>query len=77
MAVDIEKKLPKMRFECPVVSWTAYKSQIEKLGVIAEAFLEGDNLSSPSVQAVIEQQLDDSSHGVHLLSTHEQVTETL
>lgn len=76
MANDIEDKLPEMKFECNCVSWngneySGYKSQIKRLGVIAEAFLEGDNQSSPSVQAVVED--TDGEYHVHILSTHEQI----
>ncbi len=78
MADDICNQLPKMIFQCSSVSWngneyTGYKAQIAKLGVIAEAFLEGDCLSSPSVQALIEPECIDGKPCVHLLSTHEQV----
>jgi len=78
MAHDINEKLPEMVFQCSSVAWngnqyTGYKSQIERLGAIAEACIEGDNLTSPSVQAVIEPDTDNGEHCVHLLSTHEQV----
>jgi hypothetical protein len=78
MADDINNQLPEMIFQCSSVSWngneyTGYKAQIAKLGVIAEAFLEGDCLSSPSVQAIIEPDCTDGKPCVHLLSTHEQV----
>ena len=79
VASDIEKKLPEMKFQCPAMSWngneySGYKIQIQKLGVIAEAFFEGDNRTSPSVQAVIEPDCRTGEHCVHLLSTHEQVS---
>lgn len=78
VANDILKKLPEMNFECPSVSWNGnefigYKVQIRNLGVIAEAFLEGDSLSSPSVQAVIEPDEKTGKHNVHIMSSHEQV----
>lgn len=78
VAADILKRLPTMNFECPSVSWngnefTGFRAQIEKLGVIAEAFLEGDDFSSPSAQAIIEPDELNGEHIIHVISSHEQV----
>lgn len=78
MADDIERELPNMKFECNRVSWhgdeehVGYMQQISRLGVIAEAFVDGEDIASPSAQAVID---PDLAHGriVDVLSTHEQV----
>ena len=78
IADEIELALPRMVFECPGMTWlgnnehAGFKDQIKSLGVVAEAVLVGNDLSSPSVQAVIEPQ-DKASHTVRLLSTHEQI----
>eukprot|EP00814_Leptocylindrus_danicus_P022029 CAMPEP_0116047256 /NCGR_PEP_ID=MMETSP0321-20121206/28762_1 /TAXON_ID=163516 /ORGANISM="Leptocylindrus danicus var. danicus, Strain B650" /LENGTH=269 /DNA_ID=CAMNT_0003529059 /DNA_START=575 /DNA_END=1384 /DNA_ORIENTATION=- len=77
MANDIEKLLPTMKFECSAVTWagngfTGFRNQMQRLGCIGEALLEGDSLQSPSVQGVISQD-DDGRPVVRILSTHEQV----
>ena len=78
IADEIELTLPNMRFECPGMTWmgsngqVGFKQQIESLGAVAEAFLDGNDLSSPSVQGVIEPE-DMGNLKVRLLSTHEQI----
>ena len=78
VAKDLLDRLPAMKFECPTVSWNGnqflgFRAQIEKLGVIAEVFLEGDDFTSPSVQAIIEPDQNTGKHIVHVTSSHEQV----
>lgn len=80
MAAEIETMLPCLKFECPCMTWdgcdehTGFKSQIAKLGVIAEAFLDGEVPASPSFQAVVEPDSHVSGgHSVRMLSTHEQL----
>ena len=81
MADDIESTLPsRLKFECPCMTWEGcdqhigFRSQIAKLGVIAEAFLDGEVPTSPSFQAVIEPDSHiDGGHSVKMLSTHEQL----
>lgn len=77
MADDIEKEFPNMKFECTCNSWNgsttnaSFVEQMSRLGVIAEAFMEGEMVTSPSVQAVIDPNI--VGHRVEILSTHEQV----
>jgi len=73
MAEDIESSFPKMKFTCPCATWNSYRPQLKRLGVIAEMFLEGKDISSPSVQAIIEPDCATGNHCVHILSTHEQI----
>lgn len=79
MASDIELSLPGMKFEDPMISWEGspsfqgFENQIACLGVIAEAFLEGDVQSSPSVQAFVDPTDCEKQDAVHILSTHEQI----
>eukprot|EP00557_Chaetoceros_sp_GSL56_P007816 CAMPEP_0176505614 /NCGR_PEP_ID=MMETSP0200_2-20121128/16594_1 /TAXON_ID=947934 /ORGANISM="Chaetoceros sp., Strain GSL56" /LENGTH=675 /DNA_ID=CAMNT_0017905191 /DNA_START=290 /DNA_END=2320 /DNA_ORIENTATION=- len=78
VAQDIEMEFPNMNFECKTSSWkrdathAGYAEQIPRLGVIAEAFIEGSVVTSPSVQAVIDPKLV-GEHRIEILSTHEQV----
>ena len=75
MSARIEQKLPKMKFEDPNMTWNdkvkhlGFKTQIQRLGVIAEAFIEGEVPTSPSIQAVIEP----NDKRVSIISTHEQL----
>jgi hypothetical protein len=75
IAALIETELPKMKLEDQNLTWydtdkhVGFKSQIERLGVIAESFITGEFPSSPSVQAVIEPK----DGRVSVISTHEQL----
>jgi hypothetical protein len=75
MASLIEKELPTMKFEDPKMTWydddkhVGFKTQIRRLGVIAESFIEGEVPTSPSIQAVIEP----NDIRVSIISTHEQL----
>jgi len=73
LATEIEKLLPTMTILDPEQKWQGtaskpgYKDQITRLGVIAESFVEGKIIGSPSVQGVI-------GYGFcHIISTHEQI----
>eukprot|EP00546_Thalassionema_frauenfeldii_P016047 CAMPEP_0178900156 /NCGR_PEP_ID=MMETSP0786-20121207/3316_1 /TAXON_ID=186022 /ORGANISM="Thalassionema frauenfeldii, Strain CCMP 1798" /LENGTH=262 /DNA_ID=CAMNT_0020571127 /DNA_START=143 /DNA_END=931 /DNA_ORIENTATION=- len=68
-----------MKFECIDSSWegdsgskTSFKASMQEIGAIAEAFVEGDETTSPSVQAVIEPN-NTAGERVVILSTHEQI----
>lgn len=75
IAALIEAALPNMKLEDPNLTWhdtlhhVGFKTQIERLGVIAESFVIGEFPSSPSVQAVIEPK----DGRVSVISTHEQL----
>lgn len=80
MATQIEKEFEKMlKFEDPAMTWngdkkhTGFQKQIERLGVIAETFIEGEVPSSPSIQAVIEPNDENVGGRVSIVSTHEQI----
>ena len=78
IAVDIENKFPQMKFECGEISWcgdrnrASFIDQMSRLGAIAEAYIEGPCVASPSVQAVVDPALEGADR-VKILSTHEQV----
>ncbi|MGF1496372.1 MAG: peptide ligase PGM1-related protein, partial [Elainellaceae cyanobacterium] len=57
-----------LRFQAPCESWENFRSRIGALGAIAEAFVEGDEKRSPSVQGRITPAGD-----VEVLSTHDQI----
>jgi hypothetical protein len=63
----ISHRLPKLSFQCET-DWANYSRRIPELGAIVEAFVEGSEKRSPSVQGRI------TPHGeVELLSTHDQI----
>jgi hypothetical protein len=80
LAKDIESELPKMKFQCSSkkLSWLGteghlgFVEQIARLGVIAEVFLEGDEIRSPSAQLTIDPENSDP-YKVEIISTHEQI----
>ncbi|KAL7535968.1 hypothetical protein ACHAXR_006837 [Thalassiosira sp. AJA248-18] len=79
MAVMIENEFETiMKFEDPALTWhgdgknDGFQKQIERLGVIAEAFLCGEVPTSPSIQAVIEPNNKEKGK-VSIISTHEQL----
>ncbi len=57
-----------MRFQSAKESWGNFRARITELGAIAEAFIEGENKRSPSVQGRIT-----PSGEVEILSTHDQI----
>ncbi len=80
LSIQIEKEFEsQLKFEDPSTSWYGtekhfgFKKQIERLGVIAEAFIEGEVPTSPSIQAVIEPGNGVENGSVSIISTHEQV----
>ncbi|KAL7544129.1 hypothetical protein ACHAWF_007516 [Thalassiosira exigua] len=80
MATSIEKQFQWMKFEDSLMTWygdeqnVGFRTQIERLGVIAETFIEGEIPTSPSVQAVIEPNDGQKPGGrVSIVSTHEQL----
>lgn len=73
----IQQQFPNMDFQDKAVRWgstgehPSFEVQIERLGVIGEAFM--DNIaSSPSVQGIVEQS-EEGTAIVHIVSTHEQL----
>lgn len=64
----IERALPELRFQCKTETWDSFEQKIEELGAIAEAFIEGEEKYSPSVQGRVTPKGD-----VEILSTHDQV----
>jgi hypothetical protein len=57
-----------MRFEAQGMTWEAYLAKARQMGAIVEAFIEGDEKRSPSVQFRI-----DPLGAVECVSTHDQV----
>ncbi len=64
----VKAALPQLRFQCESETWTSFERKIGELGAIAEAFIEGKNKYSPSVQGRVTPKGD-----VEVLSTHDQV----
>ncbi|MCU0544181.1 MAG: peptide ligase PGM1-related protein [Oscillatoriaceae cyanobacterium Prado104] len=60
--------LPNLRFQAAGEKWENFSSRIPELGAIAEAFIEGENKRSPSVQGRVL-----PSGEVEILSTHDQI----
>lgn len=81
LAAKIENEFGSaLKFEDNAMTWKGdrehpgFQTQIERLGVIAEAFIEGEVPTSPSFQAVIEPGHYDGAGGtVSIVSTHEQL----
>ena len=57
-----------LRFQCHTETWASFEKKIEELGAIAEAFVEGEQKFSPSVQGRVTPRGE-----VEILSTHDQV----
>lgn len=66
--IAIQAAFSKLRFQCDAETWPAFEKKIGELGAIAEAFIEGDQKFSPSVQGRVTPKGD-----VEILSTHDQV----
>jgi hypothetical protein len=64
----IADRLPRLAFEADGMTWDAYLAKIRQMGAIVEAFVEGDEKRSPSVQFRI-----DPLGTVESVSTHDQV----
>ena len=67
-AEAIERAFSQLSFQCETERWDLFEKKIEELGAIAEAFIEGDEKYSPSVQGRVTPKGD-----VEILSTHDQV----
>ncbi|MEL6490387.1 MAG: peptide ligase PGM1-related protein [Cyanobacteria bacterium J06621_3] len=67
-AKAIESAFPQLSFQCDTESWESFRRKIEELGAIAEAFVEGKEKYSPSVQGRVT-----PNGNVEILSTHDQV----
>ncbi len=64
----IEKHLENLRFQATDETWGGFSSRIAELGAIVEAFIEGTEKRSPSVQGQIS-----PTGKVEILSTHDQI----
>ncbi|MBE9169959.1 carboxylate-amine ligase [Pleurocapsales cyanobacterium LEGE 06147] len=64
----LSKQLEHLRFQAEGETWTSFASRIPELGVIVEAFIEGEEKRSPSVQGYIS-----PAGEVEILSTHDQI----
>lgn len=64
----ILQQFQQLRFQSPGETWENYASRIPELGAIVEAFIEGHEKRSPSVQGRITPFGD-----VEILSTHDQI----
>ncbi|MEC4804392.1 MAG: peptide ligase PGM1-related protein [Jaaginema sp. PMC 1079.18] len=64
----IRDRLPHLGFQSDSETWEAFSSRIPDLGAIVEAFVEGEEKRSPSVQGYITPDGE-----VHILSTHDQI----
>ncbi|MGI8935160.1 MAG: peptide ligase PGM1-related protein [Phormidesmis sp.] len=67
-AAAIRAAMPQLRYQCDTETWESFELKIEELGAIAEAFIEGEQKYSPSVQGRVTPQGE-----VEILSTHDQV----
>ncbi len=64
----IRRQLPHIAFEARGMTWDAYLPKVHEMGAIVEAFIEGDEKRSPSVQFRI-----DPLGAIEPVSTHDQV----
>lgn len=64
----IDQHFQQLHFESKHETWSNFSSRIPELGAIAEAFLEGEEKRSPSVQGQIT-----PTGKVEILSTHDQI----
>ena len=64
----IQEHLEHLRFQATNETWENFASRIPELGAIVEAFIEGEEKRSPSVQGYITPQGE-----VKILSTHDQI----
>ena len=64
----IREALPEMQFEAQGLHWEPYVAQFQQMGGICEAWIEGTDKTSPSVQMRISPSLE-----VQAVSTHDQV----
>ncbi|WP_227873439.1 peptide ligase PGM1-related protein, partial [Aphanothece sacrum] len=66
--IALEKSLEFLSFQAKDENWANFSSRIPELGVIVEAFIEGEEKRSPSVQGYINPKGE-----VKILSTHDQI----
>ncbi len=64
----IQEYFGKMNFQAKGETWQTFSQRIPELGAIVEAFIEGENKRSPSVQCCI-----NPDQTVEILSTHDQI----
>ncbi|ELR96999.1 peptide ligase PGM1-related protein [Gloeocapsa sp. PCC 73106] len=64
----IASSFPKMSFQAPNENWTNFSRRICQIGAIVEAFIEGTEKRSPSVQGYIS-----PTGTVEIISTHDQI----
>jgi PGM1 C-terminal domain len=64
----ITDRFQHLSFQCDTETWANFSSRIPELGAIAEAFIEGREKRSPSVQGCI-----NPNGKVEILSTHDQI----
>lgn len=64
----LHNQLAEMRFQGAGETWETFAARIPELGVIVEAFIEGEVKRSPSVQGYIR-----PSGEVEIISTHDQI----
>lgn len=64
----IAQAMHHLSFQCDTETWEYYSRRIPELGAIVEAFIEGEEKRSPSVQGRI-----NPDGSVEILSTHDQI----
>ncbi|MBR8829236.1 MAG: carboxylate-amine ligase [Gomphosphaeria aponina SAG 52.96 = DSM 107014] len=64
----LKQQLEHLSFQANGETWGNFSSRIPELGAIVEAFIEGEEKRSPSVQGYIS-----PTQEVHILSTHDQI----
>jgi hypothetical protein len=64
----IRDRMPQLAFEAAGETWPHFCDRITQLGAIVEAFIEGENKRSPSVQGRVT-----PAGQVEILSTHDQI----
>lgn len=64
----LSDRMVHLRFQAANETWTHFESRIPELGAIVEAFIEGEEKRSPSVQGYITPRGE-----VKILSTHDQI----
>lgn len=65
---EIKRQFESLSFQAPQETWQNFSRRIPELGAIAEAFVEGTEKRSPSVQGRIT-----PTGNVEILSTHDQI----
>jgi hypothetical protein len=68
LAQWIRERLPHLAFEAHGMTWEAYQAKAQQMGAIVEAFIEGEEKRSPSVQFRV-----DPLGTIEPISTHDQV----